>query len=53
MTIKFVKETLNEQKSVYTFLIGKHHYMLEKAKNNETFGNCQATYQKELCWLFE
>ena len=39
------------KKSVYTFLIKKHLYMLDLKQ--ETFSNCQATYQKELSLLFE
>ena len=31
----------------------KHLYTLDEAKNKKTFSNCQATYQKELCLLFE
>ena len=27
--------------------------MLDWAQNRKTFSNCQATYQKELCLLFE
>ena len=27
--------------------------MLNQAQNNKTFGNCEATYRKELCLLFE
>ena len=27
--------------------------MLDWAQNRKTFSNCQATYQKELCSLFE
>ena len=27
--------------------------MLNWAQNRKTFSNCQATYQKELCLLFE
>ena len=35
------------------FFIKKHLYMLNYAQNRKIFSNCQATYQKELCLLFE
>ena len=35
------------KKKTYTYVV------LNKAENNKTFSNCQVTYQKELCLLFE
>ena len=49
---KFIKKRFMK-KTVYVFLIKKHLYLLDRAQNNKIFSNCQATYQKELCLLFE
>ena len=41
----------NIKKNVYSFLIKKHLYMLEKVQNRKTSSNCKVTYPKELCCL--
>ena len=41
------------KKNVYTFLIKKPAFYAGLDSKQKTFGNCQATYQKELCLLFE
>ena len=42
-----------KKKTGYAFLRKKHLYMLDKKQKQKTFSNCQVTYQKELCLLFE
>ena len=42
-----------KKKNVYTFLIKKTAFYAGLDSKQKTFGNCQATYQKELCLLFE
>ena len=41
------------KKNVSAFLINNHLYILDYAQNKKAFSNCQTTYQKELCLLFE
>ena len=43
----------NKKKNLHFFLIKKHLYMLDQAQNGKTFSNYEATYQKELCFMFE
>ena len=41
------------KKNVSAFLINNHLYILDYAQNKKAFNNCEATYKKELCLLFE
>ena len=44
---------LIEKKNVYTFLIKKTPFYPGLGSKQKTFTNSQASYQKELCLLFE
>ena len=42
-----------KKKNAYTFLTKKAAFYAGLDSKQKTFGNYQATYQKELCLLFE
>ena len=42
-----------KKKNIYAFLIKKTPLCAGLALKQKTFSNCQATYKKELCLLFE
>ena len=56
VTIQTFKSSLKKRwmkKNIFAFNKKKHLDTLDWAQNSKSFSNCQATYQKELCLLFE